>query len=78
MQSGEVNIQKIDSEWQLADIMTKALGEVPFKRLRDALMGWEDASLVREGVSQIKRENEPKGIRVTYQGRVQSLVDDRC
>ena len=38
---GEIDIQKIDTNDQLADIMTKGLVEYKFKPLRDRLMGWD-------------------------------------
>jgi hypothetical protein len=38
---GEIHIQKIDTKDQLADLMTKGLGPIIFKRLRDRLMGWD-------------------------------------
>ena len=39
--NGEIHIQKIETENQLADIMTKGLVEEKFKPLRDRLMGWD-------------------------------------
>ena len=39
--NGEVEIQKIDTNSQLADIMTKGLVEDKFAPLRDRLMGWD-------------------------------------
>ena len=39
--NGEVNIQKIPTDLQLADIMTKGLVEAKFTPLRDKLMGWD-------------------------------------
>ena len=38
---GEIYIQKIDTNHQLADIMTKGLVEAKFTPLRDRLMGWD-------------------------------------
>lgn len=38
---GEVDIQKIETHNQLADIMTKGLVEAVFAPLRDRLMGWD-------------------------------------
>ena len=38
---GEIHIQKVATEDQLADIMTKGLVEDKFKPLRDRLMGWD-------------------------------------
>ena len=38
---GEINIQKIETDNQLADIMTKGLVEAKFEPLRDRLMGWD-------------------------------------
>ena len=38
--NGEINIQKIDTNKQLADIMTKGLVEAKFATLQDELMGW--------------------------------------
>ena len=39
--NGEVDIHKIETTKQLADIMTKGLVAEKFKPLRDALMGWD-------------------------------------
>ena len=39
--NGEIHIQKIETENQLADIMTKGLVEDKFRPLRDRLMGWD-------------------------------------
>ena len=39
--NGEVEIHKIDTHNQLADIMTKGLVEDKFAPLRDRLMGWD-------------------------------------
>jgi hypothetical protein len=39
--NGEVDIQKIATDKQLADIMTKGLVEAKFQPLRDKLMGWD-------------------------------------
>jgi hypothetical protein len=53
--NGEINIQKIETENQLADIMTKGLVEDKFRPLRDRLMGWDlnqsGSNAIREGVS---------------------------
>ena len=38
--NGEIYIQKIATDKQLADIMTKGLVEAKFTPLHDALMGW--------------------------------------
>ena len=38
---GEIEIQKIETQNQLADIMTKGLVEEKFVPLRDRLMGWD-------------------------------------
>ena len=38
---GEVNIQKIETTNQMADVMTKGLVEAKFIPLRDKLMGWD-------------------------------------
>jgi hypothetical protein len=38
---GEINIQKVETVNQLADIMTKGLVEAKFVPLRDRLMGWD-------------------------------------
>ena len=39
--TGEVNIQKIETTAQIADLMTKGLVEAKFVPLRDKLMGWD-------------------------------------
>jgi len=39
--NGDVNIVKIATDLQLADIMTKGLVEAKFAPLRDKLMGWD-------------------------------------
>jgi hypothetical protein len=53
--NGEINIQKIETDNQLADIMTKGLVEDKFRPLRDRLMGWDlnqsESNAIREGVS---------------------------
>ena len=38
--NGEINIQKIDTNKQLADIMAKGLVKAKFAPLQDELMGW--------------------------------------
>ena len=55
---GEVEIHKVDTHNQLADIMTKGLVEEKFKPLRDRLMGWDllpepRRMSIREGVSDL-------------------------
>ena len=39
--NGEIHIQKVETENQLADILTKGLVEDKFNPLRDRLMGWD-------------------------------------
>ena len=39
--NGKVDIQKIDTLNQLADIMTKGLVQAKFEPLQDKLMGWD-------------------------------------
>ena len=64
---GEIDIHKIDTKDQLADIMTKGLTEDKFGPLRDRLMGWDlgtssDAGPnvhSRGSVAEV-RPNEPK------------------
>ena len=40
VQSGEVVLNKIDTKYQLADLLTKSLSGENFVRLRKLLMGW--------------------------------------
>ena len=39
--TGEINIQKVETERQLADILTKGLVEQKFNPLRNRLMRWD-------------------------------------
>ena len=49
--NGEIDIQKVDTKDQLADIMTKGLVEDKFAPLHDRLMGWDlsDANVHSRG-----------------------------
>ena len=48
---GEIEIQKIETKHQLADIMTKGLVEASFAPLRDKLMGWDLRSPTQDASS---------------------------
>jgi len=37
---GEVNVQHVPTELQIADILTKGLGDTKFEKLRKLMMGW--------------------------------------
>ncbi len=66
--NGEIDIQKVDTKDQLADIMTKGLVEDKFQPLRDRLMGWDlpdstgpDVNVHSRGsVAELRPRDRPK------------------
>jgi hypothetical protein len=59
--NGTVNIQKIESEKNIADIFTKGLVEAKFVPLRDKLMGWDLLTSSSPKLSEIRANLHSRG-----------------
>ena len=55
--NGEIHIQKIATDQQLADIFTKGLVEDKFTPLRDKLMGWDLEQVSTPRISNLRKRS---------------------